>query len=146
MANIAPEGLVYQAGTNSGNPVAVAAGLATLDVLSSGRPYVLIEALGARLEAGLVAALEAVGVPGTVQRVGSMITLFFTDTMGQPVTRLEDVPATAKARFGAFFRGMRARGVLLPPSQYEAWFISASHSEEDIELTIAAAQGALRGL
>lgn len=143
MATIAPEGPVYQAGTNSGNPVSVAAGLATLRILGAGGVYEHLEVLGARLQAGLEGALDATGVPGTVQRVGSMITLFFTETRGAPVRRLDDVPASAKARFGAFFRGMRDRGQMLPPSQYEAWFISNAHTGADIDQTIAAAREVL---
>jgi glutamate-1-semialdehyde 2,1-aminomutase len=146
MATIAPEGPVYQAGTNSGNPVSVAAGLATLRILSGGDVYAHLEVLGAALEDGLRQALVDTGVPGTVQRVGSMITLFFTEAMGAPIRRLEDVPGLARARFGAFFRGMRERGQMLPPSQYEAWFISNAHTLEDIATTIAAAREALAAL
>jgi glutamate-1-semialdehyde 2,1-aminomutase len=146
MATIAPEGPVYQAGTNSGNPVSVAAGLATLKILGAGGVYEHLETLGAALERGLVEALHEVGVPGTVQRVGSMITLFFTETMGAPVRRLEDVPGSARARFGAFFREMRSRGQMLPPSQYEAWFISSSHSLKDISETVGAARESLRAI
>jgi len=143
MATIAPEGPVYQAGTNSGNPVSVAAGIATLTLLAQPGVYEHLETLGARLEAGLNQALAQTQVPGTVQRVGSMITLFFTEEMGRPVTRMEDVPASAKTRFGAFFRGMRDRGQMLPPSQYEAWFISTAHTVDDIDTTIAAARDIL---
>ncbi|MBL8786580.1 MAG: glutamate-1-semialdehyde 2,1-aminomutase [Deltaproteobacteria bacterium] len=153
MANIAPEGPVYQAGTNSGNPVACAAGLTTLKLLADphGGPgghgvYAHLEHLGKLLEAGLVEALHATGVPGTVQRVGSMITLFFTERMGAPVHRLSDVPASARERFGAFFRGMRERGHMLPPSQYEAWFISAAHTADDIGATVIAARQTLSEL
>ena len=146
MATIAPEGPVYQAGTNSGNPVSVAAGLATLKVLAAGGVYERLEHLGKALEKGLVDALHATGVPGTVQRVGSMITLFFTETMGAPVRRLEHVPPLAKERFGAFFRGMRERGQMLPPSQYEAWFISNAHSDDDIAATVVAARQVLAEL
>lgn len=143
MATIAPEGPVYQAGTNSGNPVSVAAGIATLELLKQPGVYEHLETLGARLEAGLVQALDSTGVPGTVQRVGSMITLFFTERRGAPVKNLDDVPASAKARFGAFFREMRTRGHMLPPSQYEAWFISTAHTFADIDQTIAAAKDVL---
>jgi glutamate-1-semialdehyde 2,1-aminomutase len=72
-----------------------------------------------------------------------MITLFFTETAGRPVKRLEDVPASAKERFGAFFRSMRERGHMLPPSQYEAWFVSAAHTADDIASTVAAARASL---
>lgn len=143
MATIAPEGPVYQAGTNSGNPVSVAAGLATLKILAGGGVYEKLEHSGKLLEAGLNEALHATGVPGVVQRVGSMITLFFTEQSGQRVRRLEDVPASAKERFGAFFRGMRDRGQMLPPSQYEAWFISAAHTDDDIGATVIAARQTL---
>ncbi len=146
MAHIAPEGPVYQAGTNSGNPVSVAAGLATLRRLSEPDAYPRLEALGGRLQAGLEAALAETGVPGTVQRVGSMLTLFFTETMGAPVLRLDDIPPSAPPRFGAFFRGMRDRGVMLPPSQYEAWFISLAHTDADIDATVAAARATLATL
>jgi glutamate-1-semialdehyde 2,1-aminomutase len=140
MGVVAPEGPVYQAGTNSGNPLSVAAGLATLEALGRAGVYERLEALGAYLEAGLTGALADAGVEGTVQRVGSMLTLFFAPG---PVRRLDDVPATAPARFGAFWRGMRARGVVLPPSQYEAWFISLAHDEALCDRTVEAARGAL---
>ncbi|MCB9729080.1 MAG: glutamate-1-semialdehyde 2,1-aminomutase [Deltaproteobacteria bacterium] len=140
MGVVAPEGPVYQAGTNSGNPLSVAAGLATLELLSHPGAYERLEALGARLEAGLTAALEDVGVEGRVQRVGSMLTLFFAPG---PVRRLDDVPDTASARFGAFWRGMRDAGVLLPPSQYEAWFVSLAHDEAICDRTVEAARQAL---
>jgi len=143
MATIAPEGPVYQAGTNSGNPVSVAAGIATLTILAHGGIYEHLEHLGKALERGLNESLHATGVPGTVQRVGSMITLFFTEQMGAPVRRLDDVPASAKERFGRFFRAMRERGHMLPPSQYEAWFISAAHTGDDIGATVIAARQAL---
>ncbi len=146
MATIAPEGPVYQAGTNSGNPVSVAAGLATLKILAHGGIYERLEHLGKALQRGLEEALAAASVAGTVQRVGSMITLFFTEQTGRRIKQLDDVPASAKARFGAFFRGMRERGFLLPPSQYEAWFISAAHSDDDIGATIIAARQALGDL
>jgi len=146
MALVAPEGGVYQAGTNSGNPVCVAAGLATLRLLQDSDTYDRLDGLGQRLEDGLVAALAATHQAGTVQRVGSMITVFFTETSGAPVRQMSDVPASARPRFGAFFRAMRERGVLLPPSQYEAWFISAAHTEADIDRTVAAAREALASL
>ncbi|MCA9514992.1 MAG: glutamate-1-semialdehyde 2,1-aminomutase, partial [Myxococcales bacterium] len=140
MATVSPEGPVYQAGTNSGNPLCVAAGLATLDALAAPGVYERLEALGERLEAGLRAALAETGAEGVVQRVGSMLTLFFT---GGPVNAVHDVTPAATARFAAFFRGMRDRGVMLPPSQYEAWFISTAHDEALIDQTVAAARAAL---
>lgn len=143
MATVSPEGPVYQAGTNSGNPLCVAAGVATLDAIAGAGVYERLESLGARLEAGLGAALAATGVPGVVQRVGSMLTLFFTDGA---VNAVHDVPPAATARYGAFFREMRARGVMLPPSQYEAWFISAAHDAPLIDQTIDAARASLAAL
>ena len=136
MGAVAPEGAVYQAGTNSGNPLSVAAGLATLKVLSEQPIHDKAEALATRLNKGLTAAAAAAGVTACVQQVGSMLTLFFTSG---PVERMEDIPADAPPRFGAFWRGMRDEGVMLPPSQYEAWFVSASHDDGLIDKTIAAA-------
>ncbi len=143
MGVVAPEGPVYQAGTNSGNPLSVAAGAKTLEVLERDRLHEWLETLGARLQAGLEDALAQTGVTGCVQRVGSMLTLFFAEG---PVRRLDDVPPDAPARFGAFFRGMRERGVLLPPSQYEAWFISAAHETADIDATVEAAREVLSAM
>lgn len=143
MRTVAPEGPVYQAGTNSGNPVCVAAGLKTLEILVRDSVHDHLEALGARLEAGLRGALAAADLPGTVQRVGSMITLFFTD---HAIERVDDVTPESVERFGAFYRAMRAHGVMLPPSQYEAWFISAAHTEADIDETIEAAKQAILSL
>lgn len=140
MKVVAPDGPVYQAGTNSGNPVAVACGLKTLEILAREGRYERLEALGARLQAGLEGALADAGVPGTVQRVGSMITLFFTD---HPVRRVTDIDGAATERFGAFWRAMRDRGVYLPPSQYEAWFLSLAHDEQLIDETVEAAREAL---
>jgi glutamate-1-semialdehyde 2,1-aminomutase len=145
MALVAPEGPVYQAGTLSGNPVAVAAGLATLEVLeeeaAQGRdPWRRLELLGGRLAAGLERAAEAAGVPARVNRAGSMLTLFFTDT---PVTDFASARRTDTARFAAFFREMLAAGIFWPPSAFEAAFISLAHREEEIEVTIAEARRAL---
>ncbi|HVW27215.1 MAG TPA: glutamate-1-semialdehyde 2,1-aminomutase [Polyangiaceae bacterium] len=140
MRRIAPVGPVYQAGTLSGNPVAVAAGLRTLELLDS-RLYERLEALGARLEAGLVAALAGARVTGVVQRVGSMITVFFHDG---PVNGWTDAAKSDTKRFGVFHKGLVERGVMWPPSQFEAAFISGAHTEADIDATIAAARDALR--
>jgi glutamate-1-semialdehyde 2,1-aminomutase len=140
MGVVAPEGGVYQAGTNSGNPLSVAAGLATLRVLARDPIHERLEELGARLQAGLEAALVDAGRVGCVQRVGSMITLFFTPG---PVRALDDIPASAVEQFGVFWRAMREGGVYLPPSQYEAWFISAAHDESIIDKTVAVARRSL---
>jgi len=139
MEKIAPLGPVYQAGTLSGNPVAVSAGLATLDRLNDA-VYTHLEALGARLEAGFVEATRAKNVDACVQRVGSMLTLFFTKG---PVKSWTDAKACDTERFGRWHRGMLERGVYWPPSQFEAAFISSAHTDADIDATIAACEAAL---
>ncbi len=139
MQVIAPLGPVYQAGTLSGNPLATSAGLATLAELDAD-VYATLEARGARLEQGLVRALADRGVAGVVQRVGSMLTLFFH---AGPVRAWKDASASDTKRFGAWHAGLLARGVYWPPSQYEAAFISAAHTEDEIDRTIAAARDAL---
>ena len=135
MSKVAPVGPIYQAGTLSGNPLAVAAGLAMLRYLK--RHPEVYDQLEART-AELCAAAPA-GV--TVNRVGSMFTWFFTD---QPVTDYESAKRSDTTRFGRFFRAMLERGIYLAPSQFEAAFVSAAHSEEDIRETIAAAREAFR--
>jgi len=139
MEKVAPVGPVYQAGTLSGNPVAVSAGLATLGLLDAAL-YDKLEALGARLEKGLVAAIAKAEVPACVQRIGSMITLFFTKG---PVRSWDDAKACDTKRFGRFHGELLSRGVYWPPAQYEAAFISGAHTESDIDATIAAAEAAL---
>jgi len=141
MERVAPSGPVYQAGTLAGNPLTMAAGLATLELAREPGAYERLERLGQRLEAGVQEAVRASSVPAVVQRVGSMLTLFFTE---QPVTDAQRAEACDTARFAAFHRAMRERGVLLPPSQFEAWFLSLAHSEADIERTVEAAAEALR--
>jgi glutamate-1-semialdehyde 2,1-aminomutase len=145
MSCVAPEGAVYQAGTNSGNPLSVAAGLATLAELmaDSAAVYCRLEGLSRNLEEGLRMALDASGVQGHIQRVGSMITLFFTEG---PVRQVDDVTPEAVACFGRFWNAMRSRGVMLPPSQYEAWFVSAAYTEESIQEVIEAATEALASM
>jgi glutamate-1-semialdehyde 2,1-aminomutase len=137
MKLVAPEGPVYQAGTLSGNPVAVAAGLATLQVLGEGGLYERLETQGARLEEGLRAAADEARVPATVNRVGSLTTLFFTEG---PVVDLASALRSDRDRFAAFHAAMLRRGIYLPPSQFEAWFLSLAHSDEDLRLTLAAAR------
>lgn len=141
MAQVAPSGPVYQAGTLSGNPLTMAAGLATLELARQPGAYERLEELGARLERGLREAVRLAGVPAVVQRVGSMLTLFFTEA---PVTNARQAEAADTARFAAFHRAMRKRGILLPPSQFEAWFLSLAHEEADVDRTVAAAGEALR--
>ena len=143
MEQVAPLGGVYQAGTLSGNPLAVAAGLATLKALESGEAYRRLEALGARLEAGLTAAARAAGVPLAVNRVGSMLTAFFTSA---PVVDLASAKRSDTARYAKFFHAMLERGVFLAASQFEAAFVSLAHTDEDIEAAARAAREALKTL
>jgi glutamate-1-semialdehyde 2,1-aminomutase len=140
MSKVAPAGPVYQAGTLSGNPLAVSAGLAALRRLESEKPYAKLEALGARLERGLTDALSKAGVVGSVNRVGSMFTLFFTNTK---VTDFTTAKTSDTARFNTYFQAMLEGGIYLPPSQFEAAFISAAHTEDDIDHTIDVARNAL---
>ncbi|HEY5960541.1 MAG TPA: glutamate-1-semialdehyde 2,1-aminomutase, partial [Polyangiaceae bacterium] len=136
---VAPLGPVYQAGTLSGNPVAVAAGIATLTLLDD-NVYARLSELGALLEHGLELSIEKHGIPALVQRVGSMFTLFFN---ASPVQNYAQAAASDRERFARFHRSMLGRGIYWPPSQLEAAFISAAHSEEDIALTVLAAESAL---
>jgi glutamate-1-semialdehyde 2,1-aminomutase len=140
MAHIAPAGPVYQAGTLSGNPMAMAAGRATLALLTPAS-YALLEARGAQLAAGLEETARAAGAPAQVNRVGSMITVFFA---AEPVFDAESARRSDRQRFGRFFHAMLEAGVHLPPSQFEAAFLSAAHTEEDVVQTIAAARGAFQ--
>jgi glutamate-1-semialdehyde 2,1-aminomutase len=140
MNSIAPAGPIYQAGTLSGNPLAVAAGLATLRRLERENPYNRLESSGSKLEQGLIQAAAGAGVPARVNRSGSMFTLFFT---GRDVTDFESAKSCDSGRFSRFFHRMLSQGVYLPPSQFEAAFISAAHTDADIERTISAAKKAL---
>ncbi|HSW43331.1 MAG TPA: glutamate-1-semialdehyde 2,1-aminomutase [Patescibacteria group bacterium] len=135
MALIAPSGPVYQAGTLSGHPLAMAAGAATLRLLSADR-YNRLEAAGARLEAGLRTAAAASGTPVGITRVGSLLTVFFRD--GAPATAEEAFTAD-RAAYARFFGAMLDAGVLLAPSQYEAWFLSLAHGEAELDETLTAA-------
>jgi glutamate-1-semialdehyde 2,1-aminomutase len=143
MALVAPEGPVYQAGTLSGNPLAMAAGCATLDALASPGLYERLEALGARLQDGLARAARAAGVTVTVNRVGSLLTVFFCEG---PVTDWASAKRSDTARFGRFFHAMLDRGFYLPPAQFEALFLSAAHREVDLDGTVAAAAEAFASL
>jgi glutamate-1-semialdehyde 2,1-aminomutase len=135
MDHVSPAGPIYQAGTLSGNPLAMAAGMATLEQLRIGDPYAKLEALGARLEEGWKRAATDASVPHAVQRVGSMITFFFNDGR---VTNYEDAKRSDTKRFGRFFWEMMARGVYLPCSQFEAAFLSLAHTEADIDHIVEA--------
>ena len=140
MDHILPAGKVFQAGTLSGNPLATAAGIATLLELRENPPYQRLEILGDKLEKGLTSAAREAGVAPTTARVGSMLTLFFHPG---PVTNWNEASRCDTARFSKYFWGLIDRGVYMPCSQYEALFISAAHTEADIELTIAAARQSL---
>jgi glutamate-1-semialdehyde 2,1-aminomutase len=164
---LAPLGPVYQAGTLSGNPLAMAAGIAALEELSEGRvtrvpnsktetktgtratrpseanAYARLEQLGAQLEAGLKAAAKSAGIPVTFNRCGSMFCAYFT---GGPVHHLADAMKSDRARFAKYFHGMLAAGIYLAPSQFEAGFLSTAHTTADIDQTVKAAAAVMRGL
>ena len=143
MGHVAPLGSVYQAGTLSGNPLAVAAGLATLGALRAEGVYGRLEALGARLEAGLRAGSDKAGVPLAINRVGSMLTAFFCPG---PVKDYAGARQADTRRYARYFQLMRAGGIALAPSQFEAAFVSLAHREADIERAAAAAADALAAL
>jgi glutamate-1-semialdehyde 2,1-aminomutase len=140
MALVSPEGPVYQAGTLSGNPLAMTAGIWCLDRLKP-RLYQQLAALGARLAAGLASAARDAGVAVQVNAFGSLLTPFFT---GRPVHDYRSAIAADTAQYARFFTGMIERGVYPPPSQFEAWFLSAAHTARDVDRTIAAAKSAMR--
>ena len=139
MREVAPDGPIYQAGTLSGNPMAMAAGLATLEILREDGAYDRLERLSQRLATGLTKAAGKAGVSVTVSRVGSMLTPFFTDS---EVKNYDDAVACDTDAFGTFFRTMLDNGVVLPPSQFEAWFVGLAHDEDAIDATIKAAKKA----
>jgi glutamate-1-semialdehyde 2,1-aminomutase len=144
MNHVLPAGKVFQAGTLAGNPLAVAAGTATLEELRDHSPYAELERHGRRLETGFRAAAAAAGVPVWIARVGSMMTMFFQQGPEPvPVTGWQKASQSDTARYGRFFWAMIDRGVYLPCSQYEALFFSSAHTDADIEATIAAAHEAL---
>jgi glutamate-1-semialdehyde 2,1-aminomutase len=140
MSLIAPSGHVYQAGTLSGHPLAMAAGCATLDLLGPGS-YEGLEDRSARLEAGLFRTIEEVGAAASVSRVGSLLTLFFRAIAPGDFDEVRDADGNAYARFHG---AMRESGILLPPASQEAWFVSAAHTDADIERTVSTAREALR--
>ncbi len=137
---VAPVGPVYQAGTLSGNPLAMAAGLWTLDQLS-GKLYEHLANLGEQLAGGLADAARVAGVPLQVNGFGSLITPFFTS---EPVTDYATASRANTSAYAAFFRGMLQRGIYPPPSQFEAWFLSAAHTTKDVAKTVEAAFATLR--
>src|SRR3954463_9119560 len=143
MDYLAPLGPVYQAGTLSGNPIAMAAGIAALERLASTEVYDRLEARGAELEAGMKAAAARAKVPVQFNRIVSMFCAYFTD---QPVHHLADAMMSDRSRFAKFFHGMLERGVYLAPSQFEAGFISVAHGTEEIKRTIDAAEQVLKAI
>ena len=140
MALVSPSGPVYQAGTLSGNPLAMTAGIWCLERLSP-TLYRDLAKLGTRLAAGLADAARGAGVALQVNAVGSVLTPFFTD---QPVRSYASATSARADQYGKFFRGMLSRGIYPPPSQFEAWFLSAAHTAKDVDKTIAAAKAAMR--
>ncbi len=136
MKKVAPEGPVYQAGTLSGNPLAMAAGIGTLRCLQQPEFYETLETRSAMLEAGIRKAIGKAGLPAVTNRVGSMLGLFFTE---KRVSSFADAQRSDLAMFSKYFKRMLERGIYLAPSQYEALFVSSAHSEGDIQETILAA-------
>jgi glutamate-1-semialdehyde 2,1-aminomutase len=136
---VSPAGPVYQAGTLSGNPLAMTAGLWCLENLSA-KLYAKLAHLGSRLASGLADAARAAAVPLQVNCFGSLLTPFFTS---RPVRDFASATSADSRQYATFFRGMIVRGVYPPPSQFEAWFLSAAHTEKDVDRTIRAARGAM---
>jgi glutamate-1-semialdehyde 2,1-aminomutase len=143
MEMVAPQGAVYQAGTLAGNPLAMAAGIATLRILADDIAYQRLEASALSLENGLRRAAEEAAMPVRINRVGSMLTVFFA---AEPVTDFASAGRSDTGRYAAFFRQMLARGVFLPPSQFEAIFVSLAHSDDEIRETIEAARESLASI
>ncbi len=142
MSLVAPAGPVYQAGTLSGNPLAMSAGIWCLEQLSP-KLYRHLAALGTKLAGGLADAARDAGVALQINAVGSLLTPFFTD---RPVRDYASATSAKSDAYGQFFRGMLARGIYPPPSQFEAWFLSAAHTTRDVDRTIAAARAAMRDI
>ncbi|MCF8076468.1 MAG: glutamate-1-semialdehyde 2,1-aminomutase [Desulfotignum sp.] len=140
MSQIAPTGPVYQAGTLSGNPLAMAAGIATLTALQKDGVYETLEARTSELMNGFKAVADEAGIPFQSGHVGSMAGFFFTD---RPVVDFQDAKTSDLDRFAAFYRGMLTKGIYLAPSQFEACFVSLAHTKKDIDDTIAAAKAVM---
>jgi len=143
MNHVLPEGKVFQAGTLSGNPLATAAGIATLELLRDDPPYQRLEHLAARLAGGLAAAAGQAGITNSVARVGSMLTLFFN---ADAVTCWEVASRSDVQSYARYFWELIGRGIYMPCSQFEALFVSAAHTESDIDVTISAASEAIGSL
>lgn len=133
MEKVAPEGPVYQAGTLSGNPLSMVAGIATLRELLSLNPYQELERLTKRLTSGICRILSNKGIPHRINQIGSMFTVFFTD---KEVYDYESAKSSNTEFFGRFFRALLREGILIPPSQFEAWFLSTAHQDTDIDLAL----------
>jgi glutamate-1-semialdehyde 2,1-aminomutase len=146
MEMVSPAGPVYQAGTLSGNPLSMAAGIATLELMQDRDVYEKLETASARLADGLLDCARSAGVPLVVNRVGSMLNPFFIPDAGAVVTNFAEATACDTARFARFFQAMLARGVFLPPSQFEAWFVGTAHDAAAINATLDAAAGAMATL
>jgi glutamate-1-semialdehyde 2,1-aminomutase len=143
MERLAPLGPVYQAGTLAGNPLAMQAGIATLELLREEGTYQTLESLGARLESGLKAAADAADVPLVVNRVGSMLTAFFVEG---PVTDYDSATRADTVRYAGYHHNMLQQGVYLAPSQFEASFVSLAHTPADIDRSGEAAMNAMRSM
>jgi glutamate-1-semialdehyde 2,1-aminomutase len=134
---------VYQAGTLSGNPVAMAAGIAALEELAASGAYAKLEQLGATLEAGMKSAAKSAGVPVQFNRCGSMFCAYFTS---DPVHNVAEAMKSDRERFKRYFHGMLAEGIYFAPSQFEAGFLSTAHTETDIARTVEAAARVMKTL
>jgi len=143
MEMVAPLGAMYQAGTLSGNPLAVSAGIATLTELQKPGVFKKLEEMAERLTEGLTKAFQAAEIPSSINRVGSMFTGFFNDG---PVTTLEDAEGSDTEMYGRYFHAMQENGVYIAPSQFEAGFVSTAHTEADIDATVTKASEVLRTL
>jgi len=146
MEQVSPAGPVYQAGTLSGNPLAMAGGLATLEIAKEDGFYATLETRSARLAKGLEDAATEAGVPLTVNRVGSMLTPFFVKSAGKKVENFADATSSDTAAYAKFFHAILAAGVFLAPSQYEAMFVGSAHTDEVIEETIKLAGNAMKAV
>jgi glutamate-1-semialdehyde 2,1-aminomutase len=141
MDQVAPVGSVYQAGTLSGNPLAVAAGLAVLDVIEESPPYTRLESVASELCEALTNAARAASMPLTINREGSLFSAFFTDN---PVTDYESARRQSAGAYARFFHGMLDRGINLAPGAFEAWFVSAAHTDADVKTTAGPIGEAMR--
>jgi glutamate-1-semialdehyde 2,1-aminomutase len=144
MEMIAPEGPVYQAGTLSGNPLATTAGLAMLGLIQTNpEVYQKLEAKGKILAEAIAKQINSLNMKASVSQIGSMFTLFFTD---KKVENFNDAKTSDLIKFGQYFRGMLSRGIYLPPSQFESWFLSDSIGEVELEKIITASWDTLSSM